>query len=629
MEISEIKENFWKGTQTYLQYLVNNGLGIERIAVTSIVPIEENEEFIYLIKAEKKIFDETALEFEINNKRYTESSIHIIKLDKRNNTLTVQAEKKIAHEFMGLKKEDITIIADLKFLVSRVANWYEKYGDSIRIPENAPFLSPPDKYGKHNSPSPCQIKAIETVFSQPMSYIWGAPGTGKTGFVLANSILNYLKNEDTGIILLTAPTNVALEQTLFRLLPILSENGISLNKIIRLGNPSQQFFEAYPNLCENPKLEFEISNTAAKIDALKKYKEKKEKIKTLNDKELKASLERSCETIRKIFPHCDFDNCQSELEALTVHLEELYKQTLPLKTENELSVIACTVDAYIGRCLNASLEKSKKGLSHIFLDEACYCNLAKALTLFACNCPITFLGDHMQLPPVCEIPDEELIRQEERNAFIWAQSAIYAENVFYEDMEQMYEEYIRNIPPHFDYMRKSDLNLTHRFGSGLAEVLEHHVYHNHFMSAIYTETDIVCVNVAGNYARTNRENTAEVRAAEAYINMCRPEDYVVLTPYRNQERLLSERLKKNVLTVHKSQGREWDTVILSVTDTKNKYFTDSLNPESKGLQLINTAVSRAKKRLVIICDAVYWKTQEGQLIKDLIEISDIKNGILL
>lgn len=624
MEISDIKKNFWLGTQAYLQYLVDKDLSVEKIGVVSVSTIEST---LYMLKTRSRIFDECCIEFEIKGKRYSGKDIRVLKNDKRRNVLIINTEEYIAPDFCDIKSDEIFIVSDLKFLVSRVGNWYEKYGDTIAIPENPPIPSEPTEfYGL--APSECQKKALKLIFSQPMSYIWGAPGTGKTGFVLANSILNYLKcDTDTGIILLTAPTNAALEQTLFRLLPKLSENGISLNKIIRLGHPTRAFSEAYPEVCENAGALDEADDTAEILDALKRYKLLKERLSECNDENLKTGLEKSCETLKKVYTMCDFDNLPAELEKYEEKLKTLKKQSLPFRIDNELSVIACTVDTYIGRYINQALKKSKRGVSHVFLDEACYCNLVKAMTLFACECPITFLGDHQQLPPVCEMPDEAFAKEDGRNAFIWAQSAIYAENAFYEDMDLLFYEYISNSPPHFDYMQKADLNYTHRFGSGLAEVLERHVYKNNFMSAIYGETEMLCINVAGNYAKNNRENPAEVKAIEKYLSLVSLEDYVVLTPYRNQAKLLSDKLKRNVMTVHKSQGQEWDTVILSVADTKNMYFTDTLSPETKGLQLINTAVSRAKKRLVIVCDAKFWHLAQGQLIKDLIDISKTVNNI--
>lgn len=54
--------------------------------------------------------------------------------------------------------------------------------------------------------------------------------------------------------------------------------------------------------------------------------------------------------------------------------------------------------------------------------------------------------------------------------------------------------------------------------------------------------------------------------------------------------------------------------VLSVVDM---YFTNSKRPELGGLQIINTAISRAKHRLIIAYDVQFWIRQEGQLIREL------------
>ena len=92
------------------------------------------------------------------------------------------------------------------------------------------------------------------------------------------------------------------------------------------------------------------------------------------------------------------------------------------------------------------------------------------------------------------------------------------------------------------------------------------------------------------------------------------------------KQLPEARHNQQILTVHGSQGREWHTVILSVVDTYDKWFTDSKNELSKGLNLINTAVSRAKKRLIIVGDLNYWHRQQGQLLQGLVAVAtDFKN----
>lgn len=107
----------------------------------------------------------------------------------------------------------------------------------------------------------------------------------------------------------------------------------------------------------------------------------------------------------------------------------------------------------------------------------------------------------------------------------------------------------------------------------------------------------------------------------------------IITPYRKQRRLLSETMERlyrkyrrededmedDIVTVHQSQGREWDIVLFSVTDAFDEmYFTNSRKQEA--LKLINTAVSRAKKMLVLIGDADDWKGKNGQMISELFAV---------
>ncbi|MEZ4694016.1 MAG: helicase C-terminal domain-containing protein [Aliarcobacter sp.] len=81
------------------------------------------------------------------------------------------------------------------------------------------------------------------------------------------------------------------------------------------------------------------------------------------------------------------------------------------------------------------------------------------------------------------------------------------------------------------------------------------------------------------------------------------------------------------MTIHKSQGSEWDNVIFSVVDDSNSgkrrmFFTNTLNENFKGLNLINTVVSRTKKRLIIVANEDFWiKQKDTQLIGNLISIS--------
>jgi len=132
-------------------------------------------------------------------------------------------------------------------------------------------------------------------------------------------------------------------------------------------------------------------------------------------------------------------------------------------------------------------------------------------------------------------------------------------------------------------------------------------------------------------SRVSMNEVSEISKIVANLKRSGNDDFVILTPYKKQIRLLNNHLPQErndlkILTVHGSQGREWDTVILSVVDTSDKWFVDTKIPISKGLNLVNTAVSRAKRNLIIVCDKNYWAGQKGQLITELIDCGqEIRN----
>ncbi len=133
-----------------------------------------------------------------------------------------------------------------------------------------------------------------------------------------------------------------------------------------------------------------------------------------------------------------------------------------------------------------------------------------------------------------------------------------------------------------------------------------------------------------------RENIAEVeciaRYLQAYSELRDGAEgaWIILTPYKNQVALLGRKLpdarrQDRIMTVHASQGREWDTVFLSVVDGHFNlpWFTDSTKRESGGLYVMNTAVSRARHHLTLVCNKAFWEGRPDaprQLIARLLAV---------
>ena len=323
------------------------------------------------------------------------------------------------------------------------------------------------------------------------------------------------------------------------------------------------------------------------------------------------------------------------MSAKIEEIEEDIERLSPLMAEKDLEcarIVACTPQMYMMRFHpnGCGKDKPELGADHIFVDEAGYCNVMNAMTLFANHVPITFLGDHKQLPPVCAVDSQDLHRFIDGHGrmeyeFLWSQSALFCESILTDGMEEIERAFSKVSDPHFTETVRCDLTESHRFGPNLAGILDRHVYMNGIEGAGGTPLEIICIDVTcGN--REERENPPEADAADAFIKMDCPEDFAILTPYSRQIRVLKEKMPQykdtRILTVHKSQGREWDTVILSVQDNANinrevpLRFTSSKT--EVGMKVINTAVSRAKRRLVIVCDRTFWGSRKDELIGDLV-----------
>ncbi len=282
------------------------------------------------------------------------------------------------------------------------------------------------------------------------------------------------------------------------------------------------------------------------------------------------------------------------------------------KFENKY-IIACTVDYAVLRFEDFP-QAIDKDACHVFVDEAAYCPMIKAGVFFAYNLPVTFLGDHMQLPPICEM-DENVIKASHHNIFLWSQSSLYFPEIFLDnsDFESMYKRYHDNEDIETENIQVAFLNNTYRFGDNLAKILDKFVYHSGFSGLAFENVNISVIDAPHNAKESlPRTSTAEANAIYEYIlkNNSDLGDFAILTPYKNQLKLLNKKFastRVDISTIHASQGREWDTVFISVVDAHNKFFTDSTSKKSNGLKIINTAISRAKKRLILVLDYEHWE----------------------
>lgn len=796
-----------ESAQLYYSFLESNGGGLIKYRVSKIIPESKSpRKNEYWLQLDQKVKNTDGLIVQIKNNTYSSEQIKPAVFDSNRRMLKVILSESKKGVFDHCAPEDIIVFSDLRFLVRRVKEWYKRFGNCIKLPAGKPTVKEADCSNLKQTPSSDQTLAIRGVLSEPFSYVWGAPGTGKTRFVLARAVLAYLQAGKK--ILVTAPTNNAVEQTLYGLLPVLEEAGLDYNKlVVRLGTANTDFLAKYPGVCEDSgyskaiaeimdslsslQISMEEAEQAEKLfhdylafqqkrsafqevtsslddliprlseaseqvlslqaslnvalkassekeaerkdcennqafynqqaqDLLKRLhnpiyavlswfnkEEEQKKIDTSLEKaryyeeklariqseidaqnetadglqssltEARASFERMILEVSRCVEISDelssaakairpenaastipmFQNTlegilqtfaeesdrfssvvnrsqpsfEEERETLKQKIEALknkqreLEQADPKKRMEECLVVACTIDL----CLNRLPISKENRFAHVFLDEAGYSSLIKAATLTAFSDKVTFLGDHMQLPPVCEADDQAIERDGNLLLALWAQSALHTETIFFDPVERICTDYLKKANTPFRTMKKHDLLNSYRFGEALARVLADDVYDRGFRGNDGHDTRIFYIDAPKRPEQERRVSHSECDSIERIIQNYGglKESSGIIAPYRKQVKLLREMARRNrlqmdnVVTVHQSQGREWDNIFLSVTDTTDKFFTDSLNPYSDGKKVINTAVSRARKNLVIVCDYKYWIKQRSQLIGKLLAVA--------
>ena len=252
---------------------------------------------------------------------------------------------------------------------------------------------------------------------------------------------------------------------------------------------------------------------------------------------------------------------------------------------------------------------------YLIMDEASQVDISAGALALNCVKFAVIVGDPKQLPNVVVEKD-----------------ARYADDVFKE----------LNLPEAYRFVDNSFLDsILKVFPNAPVTLLKEHYrchpliigfcnkqfYNNQLVIMTHRESEdkplSIIRSVKGNHAR----GTHNRRQAEDVISIVKElissyNDIGIITPYRDQAKLISTMLQENELpafpvsTVHKFQGRENDVIVLSTVSNEVQEFIDDPH-------LLNVAVSRAKKKFIL---AVTGNEIKDSNIRDLVDYITYYNG---
>ena len=278
----------------------------------------------------------------------------------------------------------------------------------------------------------------------------------------------------------------------------------------------------------------------------------------------------------------------NETKDIRIHSEELCKQ-YPVVLSTTFSARTAIPDQVY---------------DYIIMDEASQVSIETGALALTCAKNAVIVGDTMQLPNV--VTEEDRIKLNGIfNEFKVAQGFNCADYSFLQSVcaiipnveQTLLREHYRCHPTIINYCNQ-------RFYGGNLLIMTENHHESNVMTAIKT--------VPGHH-EYNHYNQREIDVVKEEIlpQLENLDDVGIIAPYNNQVNQFNQQVHSvEAATIHKYQGREKDTIIMSVTDDQITDFSDDSN-------LINVAISRAKKRF---CLVVSGNEQEHKgNISDLID----------
>ena len=558
----------------------------------------------------------------IGDVAYFPDTIHDIQYDDTERSITIHPDDDVIDALDEAECDDIHIVSDIKWLIDITNEFYIRYGDMISYPreEGRGYDDSSILTSKDDRPSDEQMRAIRGILNNRLSYVWGTPGAGKTQYVLATAIMSCIaKGEKVAVI---APTNTALEQVLRGLMSALSKNDpgeelIDLkNDILRLGNATRSFAKDFPDICESRMVEEVTKDIRSELALIEKEMSETADVTRYDELEHRKD---ECLSLLNDITGAGMADRLDKVKIIAMTPQKLMMRFSPLKDD----------------------DRPMLNVDRIFLDEAGYTSVVNTLPLFTFGVPISMLGDHMQLPPVCEIDGDVMSSFiDEGNGYMhaypWRLPSMFSEAFLKMDDMEIMRMYRDGDTHRFDVTEQYNLTRSYRFGPNLASILDEHVYGRIGLKGMSDHRLSIEVIDVVSTDRDERYNIGECRAILSDImNRCLSKnDYAILTPYNKQVQRIRMEMddadrEYNIFTIHKSQGKEWDTVYLSVVDNRVKlegkdvqlHMTSTVYSKDN-INTLNTAISRAKKRLVIVCDEGFWRRQTDELICRLLDSAD-------
>ena len=227
---------------------------------------------------------------------------------------------------------------------------------------------------------------------------------------------------------------------------------------------------------------------------------------------------------------------------------------------------------------------------YVIMDEASQVDIKTGALALSCAKNAVIVGDDKQLPNV--------VSQEEALALQAIQLTYKVDDRY----NEVTHSFLQSCVEVFKDIPVTLLREHYRCHPKIIEFCNQHFYNGELvaMTDDNGEDNVLQVvqTVEGNHARGHfNQREIDVIVQEVLPQCADSGSIGIITPYRQQADEINKALGKDIAsTVHKYQGRECDTIIMSMVDNKPTEFSDDSN-------LLNVAISRAKTHLYVVTNS--------------------------
>ena len=247
---------------------------------------------------------------------------------------------------------------------------------------------------------------------------------------------------------------------------------------------------------------------------------------------------------------------------------------------------------------------------YLIMDEASQVDIATGALALSCARNVVIVGDTKQLPNV--VTDD-----------IKAQAKAIFDTFNVNEGYQYTKSFLQSILDVMPNVTQTLLREHYRCHPKIINFCNQKFYRGELiiMTTDKGEEDVLSVvkTVVGNHER-NHYSQRQIDVIKNEIipkYVSNPEETGIIAPYKNQVEALSREITDiDAATVHKFQGKEKENIIISTVDDEISDFAD--DP-----YLINVAVSRAKKKLMLVVTGNEQSKERN--ITDLIDYIQYNN----